>query len=92
MELTLAIDILKKAAAAKQAEADAFTLAVSVLEARFAPQLQVLENARTKVAELTNSLTSEQEKTALLTMEKQELAETLNALESVELSAKEVVE
>lgn len=51
MELTQAIDVLKRSASAKQEEVNALNLAVSVLEGTFAPELKVLESIRTELAQ-----------------------------------------
>ena len=51
MELTQALDLLKTNKANKQKEMDILDLAISVLEDKFSPELQVLENAQNAVAE-----------------------------------------
>ena len=51
MELTQALDNLKKDLLKKQSESDILNLAISTLENKFAPELKVLENAQNEIAE-----------------------------------------
>jgi hypothetical protein len=57
MELTQAIDVLKRSASAKQEDVNALNLAVSVLEGTFAPELKVLETAKQAVIDKDKIIT-----------------------------------
>ena len=56
----MALEILQNKSAIKQSETDALNLAISVLEDKFAPELQVLENANANVVSLQTAIQSKE--------------------------------
>lgn len=92
MELTQAIDILKASAASKQAEADALNLAVSVLEDKFAPELQVLENARAEVVQKDTIISEKTAEIEAISTEKITLEAKVEQLEKADVEVAPVVE
>jgi hypothetical protein len=92
MELTQAIDILKASAASKQAEADALNLAVSVLEDKFAPELQVLETARQAVEEKEAIISQKTAEIEAISTEKISLETQVQELSKADVEAEPVVE
>ena len=79
MELTQALDTLRTTIATKQKEIDILNLAISALEQTFAPELQVLENARQTISQKTteieekNAIIAEKDKTLEALLEEKEL-------------------
>jgi chromosome segregation ATPase len=92
MELTQAIDILKASAASKQAEADALNLAVSVLEDKFAPELQVLENARAEVVQKDTIISEKTAKIEAISTEKTTLEAQVQELSKTDVEVAPVIE
>lgn len=92
MELTQAIDILKRSAASKQEEVDSLNLAVSVLEDRFSPELQVLESAKQAVAEKEAIISQKTAEIEAISTEKATLETRVQELEkgTVEVKSEEV--
>lgn len=92
MELTQAIDILKASAASKQTEADTLTLAASVLEDKFAPELQVLENARAEVVQKEAVITQKTAEIEAISTEKTVLEAKVQQLEKADVAVDSEVE
>jgi len=92
MELTQVIDLLKASAASKQTEADTLNLAVSVLEDKFAPELQVLETARLAVEEKEAIISQKTAEIEAISTEKTTLEAQVQDLSKANVEAEPVVE
>lgn len=98
MELTKAIEILRGSITLKQSEMDSLSLALSILEDKFTPELEVLNNAREeieqkdeiitqKIAEIEQKDVEIEQKTAeieSMTSQKTELEKRVQDLENPE--------
>ena len=84
MELTQAIDILKRSVATKQEETDVLKLALSVLEGTFAPELKVLDSLRAQVDEKDGVISEKVAEIQAISTEKVTLEARVKELEKPE--------
>lgn len=86
MELTQAIDVLKRSALDKKNELDAINLAISTLEGTFAPELKVLETAKQAVVEKDKIISDINTEKITLEARVQELEPLVESLKSDDIA------